>query len=51
MDALPGPPAAPRLTEPGFGVVANTPAGFATFRAEEIVRWKRVVQTGNIKVG
>ncbi|MGG5820774.1 Bug family tripartite tricarboxylate transporter substrate binding protein [Falsiroseomonas sp. HW251] len=40
---------APRLTELGFDVVANTPAEFAAFQEAEIARWRRVVQAGDIK--
>jgi tripartite-type tricarboxylate transporter receptor subunit TctC len=38
-----------RLEDLGFDVLASTPAEFAAFQAQEIARWKRVVQAGNIK--
>jgi tripartite-type tricarboxylate transporter receptor subunit TctC len=47
--ALRSPAVAPRLTELGFDVVANTPDEFAAFQAGEIERWRRVVQAGNIR--
>jgi tripartite-type tricarboxylate transporter receptor subunit TctC len=47
--ALRSPAVAPRMTELGFDIVANTPEQFATFQVSEIERWRRVVQAGNIK--
>ena len=38
-----------RFNELGFEVVGNTPAEFDRFLAEEITRWKQVVEQGGIK--
>ncbi len=38
-----------RFNELGFEVVGNTPAEFDRFLAEEITRWKQVVDQGGIK--
>lgn len=46
--ALRSPPVASRLSEIGFEIVASTPEQFAAFQQGEIVRWQRVVRTGNI---
>lgn len=40
-----------RMDEIGFEVVASRPEQFAAFQREEIARWKRVVQAGNITPG
>jgi tripartite-type tricarboxylate transporter receptor subunit TctC len=37
-----------KFDEMGFEVVANTGAQFADFLAQEIARWKTVIETGNI---
>jgi tripartite-type tricarboxylate transporter receptor subunit TctC len=47
--ALRSPAVALRLTELGFDIVANSPGEFAAFQQAEIVRWRQVVQSGNIK--
>ena len=47
--ALRSPAVAPRLTELGFDVVANTPEEFASFQVAEIERWRQVVRVGNIR--
>jgi tripartite-type tricarboxylate transporter receptor subunit TctC len=39
-----------RLTEQGFEVVANTPEEFAKFQAQELARWKTVIEVGKIEV-
>ncbi len=39
-----------RLTEQGFEVVANTPEEFAKFQAQELARWKSVIEVGKIEV-
>ncbi|WP_338665218.1 tripartite tricarboxylate transporter substrate binding protein [Pararoseomonas sp. SCSIO 73927] len=46
--ALRSPGVAPRLTEQGFDVVANSPEEFAAFQASEIERWRQVVKAGRI---
>jgi tripartite-type tricarboxylate transporter receptor subunit TctC len=47
--ALHHPETRKRMDEIGFEVVASKPDDFATFQAAEIARWKRVVETGNIR--
>jgi tripartite-type tricarboxylate transporter receptor subunit TctC len=37
-----------RLTEQGFEVVADTPEDFAKFQAQELARWKQVIEVGKI---
>jgi tripartite-type tricarboxylate transporter receptor subunit TctC len=39
-----------RLTEQGFEVVANTPEQFTKFQAEELARWRHVIETGKVEV-
>jgi tripartite-type tricarboxylate transporter receptor subunit TctC len=48
--ALNDPEIKPKLQEQGFEVVANTPEQFAKFQAEELERWRRVIQVGKIEV-
>ena len=38
-----------KLLDLGFEVLANTPEQFAAFEAVESARWKKVIETGNIK--
>ena len=38
-----------KLLELGFEIVANTPEQFASFQAAEFARWKKLIQTRNIK--
>ena len=47
-DALRSPQVAPRLTDLGFDIVANSPEEFAAFQQKEIARWTQVVKAGNI---
>ncbi|MCX7372844.1 MAG: tripartite tricarboxylate transporter substrate-binding protein [Alphaproteobacteria bacterium] len=47
--ALRAPAIAARMSEMGFDVVASTPEEFAAFQTQEITRWRRVVQAGNIR--
>jgi tripartite-type tricarboxylate transporter receptor subunit TctC len=49
--ALRSPAVALRLTELGFDIVANSPGEFAAFQQAEIVRWRQVGQSGNLKPG
>ena len=37
-----------RLTEQGFEIVADSPQEFTKFQAQELARWKQVVETGKI---
>ena len=47
--AIRNPDVVKRFNELGFEVVGNTPAEFDRFLAEEIIRWKQVVEQGGIK--
>lgn len=42
------PEVAKKLTDMGFEVVANTPEQFAKYQAQELARWKTVIDTGKI---
>jgi tripartite-type tricarboxylate transporter receptor subunit TctC len=46
--ALNDPSVKPKMTEQGFEVVANTPEQFAQFQAQELARWKTVIEIGKI---
>jgi tripartite-type tricarboxylate transporter receptor subunit TctC len=37
-----------QFTDLGFEIVANTPAQFAAYQAQEYARWKKVIETGKI---
>ncbi len=37
-----------KLSENGFEVVANTPEQFSQFEAQELQRWKTVIEKGKI---
>lgn len=50
VSALNDPDVKPKLTEQGFEVVANTPEQFAKFQAQELERWKQVIQVGKIEI-
>jgi len=39
----------PKLLELGFEIVASTPEQFSAYQAAEFARWKRVIETRNIK--
>ena len=39
-----------RLVSQGFEIVANTPEEFARFQAQELARWKQVIETGKIEL-
>jgi tripartite-type tricarboxylate transporter receptor subunit TctC len=47
--ALKNPESVQRLNAIGFDVVANTPDEYRSFQLAEIERWRRVVQTANIR--
>jgi tripartite-type tricarboxylate transporter receptor subunit TctC len=47
--ALRDPTVEQRLVAAGFDVVGNTPEQFAAFQAQEIARWRQVVERGNIR--
>ena len=47
--ALNDPQIKPKLLELGFEIVANTPEQFTTFQAVEFTRWKKLIETRNIK--
>jgi tripartite-type tricarboxylate transporter receptor subunit TctC len=38
-----------KLLELGFEIVANTPEQFSAFQAAEFARWKKLIQSRNIK--
>jgi tripartite-type tricarboxylate transporter receptor subunit TctC len=48
VKALADPALRSKLTDQGFEIVANTPAQFAKFQADEYARWKKVIADGNI---
>lgn len=50
MTALNDPELRKRFTEQGFEIVANTSEQFQAFQAQELARWKNVIQTGNIEM-
>ena len=39
-----------RLTAQGFEIVANTPEEFAKFQAQELARWRQVIEVGKIEL-
>jgi tripartite-type tricarboxylate transporter receptor subunit TctC len=45
---LKDPAVAKKMTDLGFEIVANTPEEFARFQAQELARWKTVIETGKI---
>jgi tripartite-type tricarboxylate transporter receptor subunit TctC len=47
--ALNDPQVKPKLLELGFEIVANTPEQFTAFQATEFARWKKLIETRNIK--
>ncbi len=47
--SLNDPQVRPRLLELGFEIVATTPEQFTAYQAAEFARWKRVIETRNIK--
>ncbi len=49
VSALNDPQVKPKLLELGFEIVANTPEQFTAFQAAEFARWKKLIQTRNIK--
>jgi tripartite-type tricarboxylate transporter receptor subunit TctC len=46
--SLNDPAVKPKLADQGFEIVANTPEQFAQFQAQELARWKAVIDTGKI---
>lgn len=50
VGALNDPELKARLTEQGFEVVANSSEEFTRFQAQELARWRTVVETGKITV-
>ena len=49
VSALNDPQVKPKLLELGFEIVANTPEQFTTLQAAEFVRWKKLIESRNIK--
>jgi tripartite-type tricarboxylate transporter receptor subunit TctC len=39
-----------KMVDQGFEIVANTPEQFAQFQAQELARWKHVIETGHISI-
>jgi tripartite-type tricarboxylate transporter receptor subunit TctC len=50
VGALNDPELKTKLTEQGFEVVANSSEEFAKFQAQELARWRTVIETGKIEV-
>ncbi|HYC43446.1 MAG TPA: tripartite tricarboxylate transporter substrate binding protein [Noviherbaspirillum sp.] len=48
--ALNDPDTKRRLTSQGFEIVANTPEEFSRFQAQELARWKQVIEAGKIEL-
>ena len=48
MAALHDPETAKKLTDPGFEIVASSPAEFAKFLDQELKRWKDVIEKGKV---
>jgi tripartite-type tricarboxylate transporter receptor subunit TctC len=48
--ALHDPELSKRLTDQGFEIVANSPEEFAKFQAQELARWRNVIEVGRIEV-
>lgn len=49
VSALNDPQVKPKLLELGFELVANTPEQFTAFQAAEFARWKKLIESRNIK--
>jgi len=49
VETLRDPEVAKKMTDLGFEIVANTPEQFAKFQAQELARWKTVIQAGKIE--
>ena len=47
--SLNDPQVKPKLLELGFEIVANTPEQFTAYQAAEFARWKKLIETRNIK--
>jgi tripartite-type tricarboxylate transporter receptor subunit TctC len=50
VSALNDPEVKPKLIDQGFEIVANSPEEFAKFQAQELARWKNVIQVGRIEL-
>lgn len=50
VGALNDPELKSKLTEQGFEVVANSSEEFTKFQAQELARWRTVIETGKIEV-
>ena len=48
VDGLKDPVVTKKLTDMGFEIVANSPEQFAKYQAQELARWKTVIETGKI---
>ncbi len=47
--SLNDPAVKPKLVDLGFEIVGNTPEQFAAYQASEFARWKKLIETRNIK--
>jgi tripartite-type tricarboxylate transporter receptor subunit TctC len=49
VEAMNDPAVKPNLLGVGFEIVGNTPEQFKKFQAEELARWKKVIETAGIQ--
>jgi len=49
VETLNDPTVKPKLLDLGFEIVANTPEQFTAFQSTEFARWKKLIETRNIK--
>jgi len=49
VSSLNDPQVKPKLLELGFEIVGNTPEQFTAYQAAEFARWKKLIETRNIK--
>ena len=49
VSSLNDPQVKPKLLELGFEIVGNTPEQFTSYQAAEFARWKKLIETRNIK--
>jgi tripartite-type tricarboxylate transporter receptor subunit TctC len=50
VSALNDPEVKTKLVDQGFEIVANSPEEFTKFQAQELARWRNVIQTGKIEI-
>jgi len=49
VSSLNDPQVKPKLLELGFEIVGNSPEQFTAYQAAEFARWKKLIETRNIK--